>query len=517
MPKKSRLRRELKNISKAPKAERDDKLRDIVILFADIMGASEVSNHKPPKEYSSFVESFQDTFKELCKQYMKEWYAKYDDQYYQYYARGDEGILMIYPSNDYDEPYPGVHVDVAINIALALKRKWISSRSNVIRIKNDHLLPIDIGIGIHLGQAWFEEKEELKNDDCNPLGLKAEGYAINLAKRIEGYSRNGRYTNIFISDAAHHAWRNLPDETTYLFDEQQTFSPKGIAHKIGLFEVKHHYLSTDWELDYEDRSRTKTILDLSEIDLSDFDTNYLKLLADCRELNPTNIWLAEENILASILMKYDQLEESDKKKEPLPISMFDDAIKIAKYIANSELRDAGTLFILGFIEGERNNFSEERKKYDDALTFSPHLADAYWYKALSYSYEIKHEVQKKYGVKKEIDIKRSELPPSVGPDNNGKDHVDKAFDCFEEARALSYNSAWIPYDYGCELIRWATDKDKKQIKKGIEEIEFAYYRLPKDIKIAIEKEPYLDKVRDAQPFKDMLTRAEKHLKNKNID
>lgn len=84
--------------AKAPSVSRHADANEcaIVTLFVDIMGASEVSNHKSPKEYSEFVYSFQTIFNDTCDKYTQAWCDEYLD-HLQYTARGDEGVLMLYP------------------------------------------------------------------------------------------------------------------------------------------------------------------------------------------------------------------------------------------------------------------------------------------------------------------------------------------------------------------------------------------------------------------------------------
>src|SRR5215207_8003822 len=75
----------------------DDNDRETVIMFVDIMGASEVSNHQSPKEYTKFVNSFQTLFMKVCKKYIEAWYPTKEEQdAIQRSTRGDEGLLMIY-------------------------------------------------------------------------------------------------------------------------------------------------------------------------------------------------------------------------------------------------------------------------------------------------------------------------------------------------------------------------------------------------------------------------------------
>ena len=74
----------------------DKDVRKTVILFADIMGASEVSNHKTTKKYFEFVQDFQNLFRKTCREHLAVYHDP-DEPYYLYDARGDEGLLMIFP------------------------------------------------------------------------------------------------------------------------------------------------------------------------------------------------------------------------------------------------------------------------------------------------------------------------------------------------------------------------------------------------------------------------------------
>jgi len=259
----------------------EEHVRETVILFADIMGASEVSNHTTPGEYFHFVQSFQETFKKTCRDYLH----GYDDTKGAHFisSRGDEGLLMIFPERDGNTSM-GTHVDSALHIAFALKRQWFSNPRNRERIKDKNLLPIDIGIGIHLGRTWVQKLVgEIKDKAFNPKNVVLEGYAINLAKRIESHSRKGRYTNVLLTDAAHGAWMNLPDEHLFIFDEKQEIPTKGIFQPIYGFEVKHHFLPSDWEDAQAKPRRSKTKIDPDEADP--------KLLKSALDMNPTNFCL----------------------------------------------------------------------------------------------------------------------------------------------------------------------------------------------------------------------------------
>ena len=483
-------RRKTKAIpSVAPQTKQIDKnVRKTVILFADIMGASEVSNHKTTGQYFEFVRDFQKIFLETCREHFRAFHDP-DEDYYLYDARGDEGLLMIFPPAEGSVFDFGRDVDTAITIAFGLKRRWLLSDENTNRIKDSGLLPIDIGIGIHVGHTWIDQgqasttrSEQNPKDPQNPTDSKPEGYAVNLAKRVESHTRNGRYTNVFLSESAHGAWQNLPDERTFIFDEPQVIEPKGISRKIAVFEVKHHFLPTDWA-DLQDKSmRGKTLLNPEEADLD--------LLGEAHTMNPTNLWIAEEYIRQIILKRYDAIPEKDRETAKAREAAFADAKEVVQYLANSDLRDAGILLIQGFTEGECYNFETERAIYKVAKELSPRLAEPYWYTALSYSYQIDVSLNSDTSKKKQ-DLNDEE-----------KKWLEDAFTNFEEAKSRSVNSAWVLFDYGCETVRWA--ENNADLSEGIEMVELAANLLPDEVEKMIKQEPYLAGVVENGRIKKLL-------------
>jgi class 3 adenylate cyclase len=148
MARRPRKRRDAKKRGIRPKTKpvKLTEEQDIVILFADVVGCSEISNHKKLAEYNDFIGSFQECFKSVCKHYQTEEY-KNNESYFDFRSRGDEGCLKIFVPNRDDL---SIDIDNTIKIALDLKRKWLLEKENIERIKNG-LLPVDIGIGIHSG------------------------------------------------------------------------------------------------------------------------------------------------------------------------------------------------------------------------------------------------------------------------------------------------------------------------------------------------------------------------------
>ncbi len=465
-------------------------LRDTVVMFVDIVGASEASDYKKPSKYSTFVTQFQELFRKVCTEYTKALYE--GDDYYLFSARGDEGLFMLYPPND--KKNLSTDVDTAINIALTLKRRWVCDTENKKRICTYGLLPIDLGIGIHVGKTYINQLRDGQYEkEYNPGGWRPEGYSINLAKRIENESRTGKYTRIFVSDAVHGELNYLPDEQTYVFDEQQRIQPKGISRDIRVFEVKHHFLPTDWSDLSATQRRSKSFVDPDEVDIS--------VLLEAHRMNPTNIWLAQECIRASMLQEYYKLAEDERYEKGKLKVAFQKAREIAADLAHGDQRDAGVLFIQGFIEGECLDFDIERKRYEEARGFARQLSIVDWYEALSYASEVW------YAIDRDNEKTYEKLVNVIGYTGGQlKELINKAEGKFKEARERSPRSAWIRYDYGRELVRWNETSAKRST--GINEIKTAFDSLPDQVARTVEYDEYLNEVKDTPIIKEILAHAE---------
>jgi len=460
--------------------------RETVIMFVDIMGASEVSNHKSPKDYATFVNKFQKLFMDVCKRYTDAWYEPGEREQLQFSARGDEGLLMIYRPETLTDPT--VDIDVAINIALELKRKWLCSEINAKERIDSGLLPIDLAIGIHIGRTYLERMPASKpKPEGNPGGWLPEGYAINLAKRVESHSRQGRFSHILLSEAAEGQLNYLTNERTYLFDNPQVVSPKGISRDIRVYEIKHHFLPSDWTEESEQSRRSKTLLDPTSVNI--------EVVKKALAMNPTNLWLSEEFIRSSMLQNYNNLLD-EERDDPVKRSIaFKEARDKATFLSQGDQRDAGVLFIQGLVEGECSNYEGERRLYDDAIYYREQLAEAYWYKGQSFSMQIYDEL--------EGDSKKplSKLPAKL------QALVPQAISNLRQAKSMRSQAAWMLFDYACEVIRWAEDDQAPEIPEAINDIVAACHALD-EVKEKLNKEPYLERVHSHPTIKKLL--ADEH-------
>ena len=433
-----------------------DEGQDIIVLFADVVGCSQISNHKSIKEYYDIIKTFQDCFNRVCKFYKEDTYEKHEYPLFQYEPRGDEGCLKIFVSRSSD--LIARDIDVAISIALDLKRMWLLAPYNRERILNDRLLPADIAVGINSGKVCIKDNQP-------------EGYAINLAKRIESASRDGKFYHVLVSESAHGQLYYLKDESVYKFDNPFNISTKGISHAIKAFEIKHHFLSTDW-------------YDALPDDLSDISMVYpelvqpetLQIIKTAYEINPTNLWLAEEYINISMMDAYRKLRLQNKqddinarKREYTPV------LEIAQRIANSDLKDATLLATWGFILGELERYEEEEKRYKEAISHDEQDGEIHWYLALCISYQ--------------LDEARKEVTNLEDFYHQHEKRIRKVLEEFMRASELKPMNPWIVYDYACELSWWS--QVEKKFKKTAVEMLINAFKLNAELKEWAKDDEYL--------------------------
>lgn len=167
--------------------------------------------------YSKFVDSF-------GKASLKRWFNLNEFQ-----ARGDEGFICF--TTDKPSEVSPLDIIYAIKLALHIKFDWLLA--NLEKDLKEH---IDLAIGINQGTVLgnFNENSEL-------TGI--EGYEINFTKRVESYSRNGRYTNIFLSEKA----RNIIQNVNVVLEKNKNCDLKGIGERVNLYEVSDFIF---YDLDY---------------------------------------------------------------------------------------------------------------------------------------------------------------------------------------------------------------------------------------------------------------------------
>jgi class 3 adenylate cyclase len=231
---------------------------DATILFVDVMDSMEIANYWDTKKYRNFLNEFQET--------MQDGICLHKDGIKDFKIAGDETVVF-YSSKDI-----GKDIVNAVCLANTLKILWYTRPTNRRRI-SDGKKVLDLGIGINTGKITYGEMpvyNELKKFIKRKKTF--EGLPISLAKRIEGFSRDGRYSRIMVGprtmtelNKQHHAYECE-------FMGLQKF--KGMSQETPVFELKSCY-STDAAILGGDKGFDWAIKQLERIKVFD----------------PSNIWL----------------------------------------------------------------------------------------------------------------------------------------------------------------------------------------------------------------------------------
>lgn len=194
--------------------------RQAVILFADLMNSSLFSDTLGLYEYDVLIENFQKAMDRAKDNVF--WYTSIDKSQVEFSIRGDEAVAILY-SEDIRRD-----LHTALMLAFYMKTMWFQSSFNIERL-SEAKIASDIGIGIHTGKVIVRPRLAKTKQP------KAEGYAINLAKRIEELSRKGSNWKIMISSEI----RTLLKKFAFDIDlsEKITEQLKGILNPINAYEI----------------------------------------------------------------------------------------------------------------------------------------------------------------------------------------------------------------------------------------------------------------------------------------
>lgn len=169
----------------APGEARSGREAEAVIVFADIVGCSQISDALGLREYADFIHELHETARATAEFVFGAYhYAVNTD--YELSIRGDEACVILHRS-------PAEDIQRALTFAVNLQLLWLASRYNRQRLAK-MASPVELGIGIHAGTVYID-----KFQHDHPT---SEGYSINVAKRIEGHTRDGVASKIMISSQA---------------------------------------------------------------------------------------------------------------------------------------------------------------------------------------------------------------------------------------------------------------------------------------------------------------------------
>lgn len=201
-------------------------IKDCTILFIDIVGSVVISDFLGLNVYDDTIIEFQELMKGIMKR------NKGDKKDIEFSVRGDEAVMILYTDNKKDD------IELALRTAFEAKIRWIGSSINQKRIEERKHALIDLAVGINHGKVLVGPHPSMVSGDCN-----AEGYEINIAKRIEGASRGGKYSKIMVS----HAVLDIAEREKFPveFTKGVVTELKGIYEPIPIYEVRYQEMWLD--------------------------------------------------------------------------------------------------------------------------------------------------------------------------------------------------------------------------------------------------------------------------------
>ena len=217
-----------------------------VIVFADLIGSSELSEFAGLEEYARIIQGFHATAGEIARAVWAETSCNVTDAAFKdklgMSARGDEFcVIAARLSEQYNEFHTNLHMSpeygqwimckvlAALKFALTLKAAWLVSPYNISERILRGRLPLDMAVGVHIGSvALPKPKAEAEVDVSDFIG-----YAVNVAKRIEGTGRKAGWTAVMVSPEVRYVAKDaLPSIVFYTHPEvhlQGTLRPLQVA------------------------------------------------------------------------------------------------------------------------------------------------------------------------------------------------------------------------------------------------------------------------------------------------
>lgn len=318
------------------------------IMFVDIVGCSTISNVLGVEEYGKFLEEFKQIAEERIKAILLDNYRtktqykrrKKIPKYLCHGIRGDEACVILF--SDFDEQKSKDKelartndANTAIEIAIQIKQDWLACDYNQ-KLLRDGKLPCDLGIGINSGPVYI--KEENKE-------LLPEGYAINLAKRIEGESRRGKYSGIIVGQLTKSLYDSDVGESEAFFNEVEMVNLKGILQPVPTYEVKYWTVPTALGL----LSRRSPFLVETIKENENRSKKLLPYTRDALKANRSSAWLA--NVYGN---------------QCLQAKDYDEAERVFVELRKAHPKDPEPHCLIGNVYGEQGEYEYEKECYEKA-------------------------------------------------------------------------------------------------------------------------------------------------------
>ncbi len=381
--------------------KRDFKLIPATILFVDLIESSEFANILEAEDYDERLEDFRSTVRNIMEEETnKDGVA---DEFKEISVKGDEGCLILYRAFDKKllktEDVKDIIIGdvlLAFKVALRIKQEWLFNNVNIERMGLYKQL-WDIAIGINTGKVVVR-KHPSRKDRGNKKS--AEGYAINLAKRIEDESRKGHSSKIFVSEHIYGIYESKSGEDTLYFKINPPSLLKGIAQQVRTYELvcatiaEHDHILKIPDSIFNNKRRQKKIELIKKSFLGSSNTwlgiilcnmlwkerKYGEAGAIARRLvtiDPS--YPPWKLILAQILL--DRIEAKDIHSNSLRIEakeLFKEAIKLRPDLVDA-YKDMGRLYL------DEGRGKRALKEFTIALRLDKKYAILHYYKACALS------------------------------------------------------------------------------------------------------------------------------------
>jgi len=183
--------------------------KSVTVLFADIRGFTTLSETHPPKQIVEMLNEYLERMTAVIKSE-----NGVVDKFI-----GDAIMAVFYPGEQGDDTTRAVMA--GMQMMEELKRFNIKRRAN-------ELFTIDIGIGVNTGPAIVG----MIGSKSGRLDYTVIGDTVNVASRLEGMSKLGKFTKIVISESVYDRICHVFDIS--LMDEDKV---KGKTAQVKMFEI----------------------------------------------------------------------------------------------------------------------------------------------------------------------------------------------------------------------------------------------------------------------------------------
>ena len=208
-------------------------------LFVDLINSTGISGVQDPTSYNRMLTEYQALLFDVITDHVTRYrYAprtslsergvdRRAGAEYEWEIAGDEGRVYLYSEN------PEYDVRSALQLAVKIKLAWLTSDFNAAAFEDKGLV-FDVGTGVHAGKVIREVKawRQLLSERVP----RVDGFAVNIGKKVEGFSRGGRLFRIDVSGNVR-AMVEQGRRFAVKFSSDQQQKLKDSAITLAVFEV----------------------------------------------------------------------------------------------------------------------------------------------------------------------------------------------------------------------------------------------------------------------------------------